>query len=352
MVAIPDDFLRSSVFLCVEENVYGVTERVPKATAVLIALSLSNTARVTYAVTARHAIYEARPYGKLFIRMNTKSGGFVEVETKVDDWQTHGAADVAAILVLRSALPAGVVSEDLDITAIQIESFVGSPPEYSWEGSPLPAIGPVKIYPTVGEELYFIGLFSEQYGIERNLPIARFGHISRMPSPIRLEDPDGTQYEAVAYLAEFHSWGGHSGSPAYFLHPLTLDLTIVDDNNKPTGREAFQSFVSGFIGIITGHYDIEKKATGGGALGTIQTALNSGIAVVTPAAAVRQLLMAPDVVAQRERLHREHEARRRPVPTMDFLASEPNEEFTREDFDRSLRRVSRPIEPSEPDASS
>ena len=58
--------------------------------------------------------------------------------------------------------------------------------------------------------------------------------------------------------------------------------------------------ISGFMGVVPGHFDISRSAeTIGDIQGDIQTKMNSGIAMVTPADAVTNLLMREDVVDHR-----------------------------------------------------
>ena len=60
--------------------------------------------------------------------------------------------------------------------------------------------------------------------------------------------------------------------------------------------------------IAIGHYDIERKAkTQGDILGSIYTHLNAGIAVITPAWRIKELLMRDDVVEARESKRRKAE---------------------------------------------
>ncbi len=62
--------------------------------------------------------------------------------------------------------------------------------------------------------VFFVGLFAQDYGRQQNLPVARFGQISRMPiEPVTFKYPGGVTTKALAYLVECRSWGGHSGSP-------------------------------------------------------------------------------------------------------------------------------------------
>ena len=305
MVAIPEEFLRSVGFLCVDEpDGDGDVRRIPKATAFFVRVPLeeSSDARVDYLVTARHCIEEAMPYGDVFVRWNRKQGPYVEVKTLATDWHLHDNADVAAILLLPTAFPKGTDITDFDSTSLSIEDFVGPGPHYEFKGIAPSGIGalPVEVHPTVGYEVFFLGLFTQHYGEERMLPIARFGHISRMPSLVDMEDPGGTRFQTVAYLMEFQSWGGHSGSPVFFLHPL-----VIEDYKELQGIQVTvgvnQANVTGFMGLVSSHYDISKKAnTTGDILGTVRTNLNSGIAIVTPAEAVRQLLTREDIVEQRK----------------------------------------------------
>ena len=55
------------------------------------------------------------------------------------------------------------------------------------------------------------------------------------------------------------------------------------------------------MGVVPGRFDISRSAeTIGDVQGDIQTKMNSGIAMVTPAAAVTNLLMREDVVDHRQ----------------------------------------------------
>jgi hypothetical protein len=70
----------------------------------------------------------------------------------------------------------------------------------------------------------------------------------------------------------------------------------------PVSREMT---VFALLGLVSAHFDIPQVAkTEGDVLGSITTPLNAGIAVVTPAEAIRQLLLREDVVKEREEHHR------------------------------------------------
>jgi len=200
MVAVPENFMKASVFLCAEQSEGATTVRIPRATGFLVRVDDADL-KVDDLVTARHCVHEARAEGHstLWLRANRKVGEFFEVPTRLEDWIESDEADVAAVRVPPSLLPLGVTPEDVDLNSIQLHHFTGGPPEYRYQGVVNP-VGDVDIQPRVGHEVYFVGLFTEHYGQERNLPVARFGHIARMPSSVNIRNADGSISSVVAYL--------------------------------------------------------------------------------------------------------------------------------------------------------
>lgn len=303
MEAIPSDYIKTVVFLCVDEPTKNGTNREPKATGFFVRVPIEDTTdyRVDYVVTARHCIDKARQYGKLYVRFNLKNGTYTEIPTNPDDWCCHPSSDVAAILTPISALPKGVGRQDVDQSSILMESFVGA--DYTYKGQ-VPLIGQHEIRPDVGHQIYYIGLFTEHHGQERNLPIVRFGHISRMPSKLKMRLADNIEFTGTAYLVELQSWGGSSGSPVFFLHPIMFEAKgqrqLSNDTNIPVGVNLL--WATGFMGLINGHYPIRQQAVKTEYSPDIEMDLNTGMAVVTPAEAVTQLLMREDLVEYRKKL--------------------------------------------------
>jgi hypothetical protein len=336
MVAVPEGFTRPVCFLCVDKETAEGVIREPKATGFFVGFPLEGVpnTRIDYLVTARHCIEEARPYGTLFARFNRINGGFVEVPTKPDDWLLHDRADVATMMMTPKALPSGMKASDFETSSLALSTFVGPGPDYMFRGD-VPLLGEIELCPQVGNEIYFVGLFTEHYGEERNWPIARFGHSSRMPNEIEVEH-GGTRSKITAYLAEFHSLGGHSGSPVFFFYPWVYGQQEVGtDGNLKSSLFDFVH-ISGFLGLVSGHYGIEERAKTLGDVGEVQMQLNSGVAIVTPATAVLELLRREDLVEHRRLLREQIEARK-PVPTMDFAEAR---NFSKGDFDEGLRRLS------------
>jgi hypothetical protein len=76
----------------------------------------------------------------------------------------------------------------------------------------------------VGDDVFMIGLFIDHKGLATNIPSARFGNISMLPSPMAIiEQPTG--YEGESYVVDMHSRTGFSGSPVYVYRTFGNDLT-------------------------------------------------------------------------------------------------------------------------------
>lgn len=270
MVRVTDHFLGCIAFLCVEDRERNRLE--PRGTAFAVSVPDRDIPEVEhcYLVTARHNL-EAAQTDRIFVRINAENG-FRDILTDRTGWQTHDSADVAALLF-----------QEEQLERIPLSVFVGEEFPYHFrfsEGRNFPI--------SVGTELFFVGLFVQQPGRGRNLPIARFGNVSRMPTePVVLTYGDGTPFEQVAYLAECRSWGGHSGSPTFCVFNLTED-------GRPLRH-------IGFVGLVSAHYDLPTPVSAPGAGELLTAAANSGIAIITPAEFVRELLIRDDVVRERNR---------------------------------------------------
>ena len=262
MVRVTDHFLGCIAFICVEDP--GQNRPEPRGTAFAVSVSDSDRPDVAhcYLITARHNL-ELAQTDRIFVRVNTE-GGFRDILTDRSQWQKHDSADVACLLF---------GGEQLE--QIPLSYFVGADFPYYFRFSENGANFPVR----VGTELFFVGLFVQQPGGGRNLPIARFGHVSRMPTePISQSFCDGAySFKQVAYLAECRSWGGHSGSPAFCIFHRT--------------HEGAPLQYIGFLGLVSGHYDIPTAVKSRNTEERFMAELNSGIAIVTPAESVRELLV-------------------------------------------------------------
>jgi len=134
----------------------------------------------------------------------------------------------------------------------------------------------------VGSELLAIGLFSNREGEDKNIPVIRTGIVSAMAGePISDRTGHGPYH---AYLAELLSMGGLSGSPVFY---------------HPTSGTEFPKFSFYLVGIIRSHWD-EKPANAPADLPRREY-MNRGIAAVTPATGILELLETEPLKDERRR---------------------------------------------------
>ena len=233
---------KAVVFLCVDRQIEDNVRRVPVSTGFLVNFP-ENSIQWTYVITARHAIEDAES-DAIYIRLNMKGPGVIELRTQREDWYTHPEADVAAVLFS----PTESQTKELDLGYVHANEFIH---HGRYWGSKLPQnmITSMGGFPVeLGDDVYFIGLFYRQEGRTRNLPIARFGGISRMfQEPITFPRDRGTnRFSALVYLVECRSWGGHSGSPTFWVSPVTLHKKIKGERFPlPPGC------VQGLLGLVS-----------------------------------------------------------------------------------------------------
>ncbi|MFZ3328329.1 MAG: hypothetical protein WA231_21685 [Methylocella sp.] len=82
----------------------------------------------------------------------------------------------------------------------------------------------------VGDDVFMIGLFADHDGVTTNVPSARFGNISVLPSSFAKIKQE-TGYDGESYVVDMHSRTGFSGSPVFMYRTLGQDLS------KPLERQ-------------------------------------------------------------------------------------------------------------------
>lgn len=270
---IPDLFRKSVTYLYVDEKEpNGKTTRKPVATAFYVGFDNQPTSPL-YVISAGHVVEQARPYGSLFIRLNRPNGTYEDVPTSPDDWVILPGSDVAAKSL--ADLP-----EEYDIAVIPVKmlatrDFV--------RGSD---IGP-------GDDVFFIGLFSQRPGSSRPEPIVRFGNVALIPQDkVKIRIAGDTEITVEAYLVEARSWGGHSGSPVfvYFAPDRNPGILMAGGGADPR-----------LLGLVQGHYELEGRLKGD-VVGTESVRLNAAIVVVIPAAEILELLELPKFADERAKL--------------------------------------------------
>jgi hypothetical protein len=289
---VDEQYRKCVTFLVVDviDNDTRIIKRIPAATAFFVQVPVNNEGFVNYAVTARHVVDASRPHGSLFVRINKISGGFQDFSAPQDAWVCHPSTDVAVI-------PVGLPHEQFDLRTIPLSMLATD--DYVIQQR----IG-------AGDDVFFVGLFSEYAGQERIQPIIRFGNISLMPHEkiaVKLDPGSDATTLIDAYLVEARSWGGHSGSPAFIYYPPDRDpARIVVGGNPPA-----------LLGVVHGHYEIKQDvAFIGDILGSGKVPINAGMAVVIPAQKIIDTLMQEALVEERNRILQEHH-RRKPTPKPD-----------------------------------
>jgi len=263
------------LFADVPDERTGIVNRTPAGSAFLVGIPVGGDRFVRYLVTARHVVSRSRQYGSLFARVHLADGSATFAEFTPAAWYEHPTTEVAvALLYLSVEIDHVVVSVDqFETDARLIEHVVG-----------------------VGDDVFFVGLFSEHPGLERNQPIVRFGTIALMPDEKILVDIGDSTARIRAYLVEARSWGGHSGSPAFVYFPP----------DRFGDRIQVLSYLPIFLlGLVQGHFNIpsDVKFIGDiGEQGSGRVPVNAGIAAVVPAQDIYDLLMSDPVVEQRDKL--------------------------------------------------
>ncbi len=247
-----------------------------------------------HVVTARHVVNRCRQYGQLILRVNTLNGSFVDLVTNPDDdWLCHDKTDIAV----------GCFQMDpaMQIGSIAIDGL---------------ATKETKLYE--GDEVFFLSMFSMHAGIDRIEPIARFGHISLLPTEKVAVDLDGTgsRNDLIdAILVEARSWGGHSGSPA-FVHFSPDRFGVLKIPPQP----------SLLLGLVHGHFSmhqpvsLEKPKELASLAAKVD--INAGIATIIPAHQIRDFLEDERMTAQRKTIFESFKVRQ-----VNFGKDEPNKKL-------------------------
>ena len=338
---------------------FGTDKTVPGGTAFFVELDdeTDHSQKWTYLVTAAHSLEEIQG-NKIYVRVNllkADSGvGFQDIPTDKGDWVTYKNADVATILVT------GIVDSTRHaFQRIPIDLFISA--EYKLDldaferhsnlGKILKSTYPNGILVEVGDELFFPGLFLRSVGKNRDLPIVRYGAISRMPGDELLKfrtERTGKVKEIQCYLAESLSWGGHSGSPVFWIHEYNLSVhiraelwkepsnskLIIESRPLPPQKlevHVGKGWVMGLLGLVSAHFNIERnaKTKKSQTLDDVVTAMNAGIAMITPAEGIRLLLMSDEM--KKERRERLAEMKdQEPMATADFVSTKKKPRKTRD----------------------
>ncbi len=277
---VPNEIRDCVCFLCTKEFRDGSNVYQCKGTGFFVAVPSETHADQAhvYLVTARHNVERARDAGSLYLRLNTVTGEADYVEAK-GEWlfPESDSSDVAVMML------------DIPFDEFQFQPV------------------PVEILATqssinrhdigIGDEIIITGLFSQRHGTRRNSPIVRTGIIASMPDEPLKDEQSGLEYEA--YLVEVRSIGGLSGSPVFIF--VQVAGTLKPMRGAPL-IWTHQIFV---LGLIRGHWDYKRTVTEIGYTDDEATAVNMGMAIVTPIQEVINILYSDECVRERRKIDRE-----------------------------------------------
>lgn len=266
----------------------------------------------TYAVTNYHVAVSG---GASVVRINTKSGGSVCVETQPTEWFWRVGHDVAVHRIDQPNSFFGLLSA----TLMPISDLLITPEDIR------------KYNIGEGDEVASVGRFVDLTGHQKNQPMLRTGVISLM-GPIPVRQARGVPWEQEpCHIVEMRSRTGFSGSPVYvYIDQLFARFVPTEIEIKP-----FEFHGPWLFGIQAGQFPLDKENADEDAYGT-------SMATVVPSEYLRELLMEDErVIAER----REHEERFAVAPKVNLEAVEPSTKADnprhREDFNRLLGAAAR-----------
>jgi hypothetical protein len=237
-----------------------------------------------YAVTNWHV---AQKHGATDIRLNTKDGKTRFLEYDQLDWQfVRNGDDICAV----------DITDDLQETdQIAVHNETGFLTQAVMDRFKL----------GLGEDVFMIGLFSDQHGGKRNKPAARFGNISLLADKDALiKQPNGIR--RPSHLLDMRSRTGFSGSPVTVYRVPGNNLSNMPPTHEKLnvgfslpGHTTSENYFTSFLGIHCGQFwdrvEVYKKPPDSESEGDLiregdKLYIQSGLTIVAPASAVSELL--------------------------------------------------------------
>src|SRR5205807_1200364 len=162
---------------------------------------------------------------------------------------------------------------------------------------------------------------------------------------VKVKTPKQQTLEVEGFLVEARSIGAASGSPVLARRSAELRGFHKWGTNisETIGATAATLYL---IGVVCAHWDIKP-----GEIIDVEPAqgVNVGIAVVIPAQKILDIINGPELKDMRRKIIETAKAKgAQPAATMDSGFAEVP--FTKRDFEQALRKASRWIHSSEPDA--
>jgi hypothetical protein len=277
---LPDITRKSVVYLGIDNPDVSFRKISYRGTGFLMALPADKVsgAWFRYLVTAKHVAIQFK--GKdFYIRANTIDGKSMDIKASKDvEWYFHptdSAADVAVCI------------------------FEPPPRTIDALGIPTAAILKEEVRKSKGfgvtDQVFITGLFVYHQGNKKNIPIIRLGSIAMVPDE-RIQTSEG---DMEAYLIEARSIGGLSGSPVFLIEDF------------PSGDMRIH-----LLGLIHGHWNVAPEIITDNLVedAGIKAGVNVGIAIVTPAEKILDVLNCEGLVSWREEAQAHRLSQNLPAP--------------------------------------
>jgi hypothetical protein len=334
MAEVPQVYLNCAVYLYANEQ-EASSGKAGGGTAFVIQIPLSVEGWFQwYVVTAAHIIKDATVGDGPVVRINADEGGYQMIRTSHDSWRVEEKDDLAI-------MPLEVQSKGLNVGVIPLEAFLTK------EMIEQHKFGP-------GNEVFVTGRFVHHEGKTRNTPTVRFGNISMMPEePFKRPSPEDDLEEA--FLVEFRSVGGYSGSPV-FLCEVPFHLRA-----RGTHLQIW-SFGPHLLGVDIGHVHEHKRVLRKTSKGKPEEdpiekyyEANTAMSIVVPAWKLLDFLNREDIVLLRRseegKIIAEHPTQTEQESSISLDLGRPDsndsELFMQSDFEEALGKASRRVPTSQ-----
>ncbi len=273
----------------------GTDKFKPNGTGFFVGVKHADTENTfsVYFVTAKHVLKDkdGNYLPEIVLRLNKKEGDSQLIKFTLNDIKIFEHTDKDVDIALFNCLP------DQNV--------------YDFKFIPDNLIASKEVITTneiaEGDEVFFAGLFTSHIGQKKNQPIIRFGKVALISDEkIEWKEKDKPAKFMDLLLLECQSFGGNSGSPVFYqLNPL----------RKP-GQISMGGPIVFLAGIMTGSFLHGNQIQITDTVANLVSLQNVGIAAVTPADKLHEILFSDEMVKLRK-------GEQKNVPPSSALPSEP-----------------------------
>ena len=264
-------------------------------------------------ITARHVI-EDIDGDRVYVRANLKEGGTEIFYARKLDWRFHPNVPNGHYIDV-AVMPSTIPVDKFAIEHMKIEDMLLDDKIIREQN-----IG-------VGDDVNIVGLFTNHYGEDKNIPVVRSGTIAQMP-----QEPMRTEFGFMdGYLVEARSLGGLSGSPAF----VQMTPWHITSDGQPMMRRGKVWY---FIGLMCGHWLVQNPEDAVAIpAGSRETGnINTGIGIVVPASKIMEVIDQPELKNRRDEIVEAEKKKAKKTFTFDSAISKPSTDKIRDGILRTM----------------